>query len=162
MALGDALAVALLEERGFSIDDFAMLHPAGALGRRLARVEDIMHAGEQLPLVSEDASLKDTLVEITGKRLGVTGVVDAAGALVGIVTDGDLRRGLERAADIRTLRATDLMTRSPKTIAPDALAAQAVAFMERHLITSLFVLAPASPRPLGVIHLHDLLRAGII
>jgi len=162
MALGDALAVALLEERGFSTDDFALLHPAGALGRRLLRVEDLMHAGEQLPLVSESAPLKDTLMEITGKRLGVTGVVDAAGNLVGIVTDGDLRRGLERTADIRALRAADLMTRSPKTIVPDALAAQAVAFMERHLITSLFVLAPASKRPLGVIHLHDLLRAGIV
>lgn len=162
MALGDALAVALLEERGFSVDDFALLHPAGALGRRLLRVEDLMHSGTQLPLVAEETPLKDTLMEITGKRLGVTGVVDAAGDLVGIVTDGDLRRGLERAADIRTLRAADLMTRSPKTIAPDALAAQAVAFMERHLITSLFVLAPGTRRPIGVIHLHDLLRAGIV
>jgi arabinose-5-phosphate isomerase len=162
MALGDALAVALLEERGFSQDDFALLHPAGALGRRLLRVEDLMHRDAQLPIVPQDASLKDTLVEITGKRLGVTGVVDAAGDLAGIVTDGDLRRGLERAADIRTLRASDLMTRAPKTIAPDALAAQAVAFMERHLITSLFVLAPGNKRPLGVIHLHDLLRAGIV
>jgi len=162
MALGDALAVALLEERGFSVDDFALLHPAGALGRRLLRVDDLMHRGEKLPLVSDTASLQDTLVEITGKRLGVTGVVDGAGNLVGIVTDGDLRRGLERAGDIRALRAIDLMTRSPKTIAPDALAAQAVAFMERHLITSLFVLAPPTTRPLGVIHLHDLLRAGIV
>jgi len=162
MALGDALAVALLEERGFSVDDFALLHPAGALGRRLLRVEDLMHAGEQLPLVVESAPLKDTLMEITGKRLGMTGVVDATGSLVGIVTDGDLRRGLERTTDIRALKASDLMTRSPKSIAPDALAAQAVAFMERHLITSLVVLAPGTTRPLGVIHLHDLLRAGIV
>jgi arabinose-5-phosphate isomerase len=162
MALGDALAVALLEERGFSSDDFALLHPAGALGRRLLRVDDLMHRGDQLPLVPVTASLKDTLVEITGKRLGVTGVLDGAGALAGIVTDGDLRRGLERAADIRTLRATDLMTRNPKTIAGDALAAQAVAFMERHAITSLFVVEPDTKRPLGVIHLHDLLRAGIV
>jgi len=162
MALGDALAVALLEERGFSIDDFALLHPAGAIGRRLLRVDDLMHRGEQLPLVPEAASLKDTLVAITEKRLGVTGVVDGAGALVGIVTDGDLRRGLERAPDIRVLRAVDLMTRAPKTISADALAAQAVAFMERHLITSLFVVEPDTLRPLGVIHLHDLLRAGIV
>jgi arabinose-5-phosphate isomerase len=162
MALGDALAVALLEERGFSIDDFALLHPAGALGRRLLRVEDLMHAGDQLPLVPESASLNDTLGEITGKRLGVTGVIDDAGDLIGIVTDGDLRRGLARTTDIRVLRAADLMTRSPKTIAPDALAAEGVAFMERHLITSLFVLAPDTRRPLGVIHLHDLLRAGIV
>ena len=111
-------------------------------------------------VVPEVASLKDTLVEITSKRLGVTGVTDAAGDLVGIVTDGDLRRGLERAADIRVLRAADLMTRNPKTIAGDALAAQAVAFMERHRITSLFVLD--GRRPQGVIHLHDLLRAGIV
>jgi arabinose-5-phosphate isomerase len=160
MALGDALAVALLEERGFSVDDFALLHPAGAIGRRLLRVDDLMHHGDQLPLVPEVASLKDTLVEITSKRLGVTGVTDAAGDLVGIVTDGDLRRGLERAADIRVLRAADLMTRNPKTIAGDALAAQAVAFMERHRITSLFVLDGRCPK--GVIHLHDLLRAGIV
>jgi arabinose-5-phosphate isomerase len=160
MALGDALAVALLEERGFSVDDFALLHPAGAIGRRLLRVDDLMHRGDQLPLVPETAPLKDTLVEITSKRLGVTGVTDAAGDLVGIVTDGDLRRGLERAADIRTLRAADLMTRNPKTIAGDALAAQAVAFMERHRITSLFVVDGRCPQ--GVIHLHDLLRAGIV
>ena len=162
MALGDALAVALLEERGFSTDDFALLHPAGALGRRLLRVEDLMHRGEQLPLVAETAPLQDTLLEISGKRLGVTGVLDASGTLVGIVTDGDLRRGLARDTDIRTLQARDLMTRSPKTIAGDALAAQAVAFMERHLITSLFVLEPGTHRPVGVIHLHDLLRAGIV
>jgi arabinose-5-phosphate isomerase len=162
MALGDALAVALLEERGFSTDDFALLHPAGALGRRLLRVEDLMHRDDRLPLVPETASLQDTLVEITGKRLGVTGVVAPTGDLTGIVTDGDLRRGLGRAGDIRALRAADLMTRSPKTIAPDALAAQAVAIMERHTITSLFVLLPGTARPLGVIHLHDLLRAGIV
>jgi arabinose-5-phosphate isomerase len=162
MALGDALAVALLEERGFSADDFALLHPGGALGRRLLRVEDLMHHGTALPLVGPEASLKDTLLEITSKRLGVTGVVDEAGMLVGIVTDGDLRRGLERAADIRTLTARDLMTRNPKTIAATALAAQAVAIMERHSITSLFVLADGTRRPLGVLHLHDLLRASVV
>jgi arabinose-5-phosphate isomerase len=161
MALGDALAIALLEERGFSTEDFALLHPAGALGRRLLRVEDLMHRGTELPLVAADASLKDTLVEITSKRLGVTGVVDGTGALVGIVTDGDLRRGLERAADIRTLTARDLMTTQPKTVGGGALAAEAVATMERHAITSLFILADAG-RPVGVIHLHDLLRAGVV
>jgi arabinose-5-phosphate isomerase len=162
MALGDALAVALLEERGFTADDFALYHPAGSLGRRLLRVEDLMHAGDALPLVSEDAPLDATLVEITSKRLGVTGVVDGAGDLVGIITDGDLRRGLGAASDIRHLRAADLMTRDPKTIADDAIAGRAVAVMERHRITSLFVLAPGSRRPAGVIHLHDLLRAGIV
>ena len=116
MALGDALAVALLEERGFSAEDFALLHPGGALGRRLLRVEDLMHRGDALPVVRPEASLHDTLVEMTRKRLGVTGVVDDAGALVGIVTDGDLRRGLERAADIRALtarRADDAARRRP-------------------------------------------------
>jgi arabinose-5-phosphate isomerase len=162
MAIGDALAIALLEERGFSVEDFALLHPAGALGRRLLRVEDVMHRGSEVPLVLATASLKDTLVEITSKRLGVTAVVDGAGALLGIITDGDLRRGLERAEDIRTLTARDLMTASPKTIAATALAAEAVAAMERHAITSLFILADGSRRPAGVIHLHDLLRAGVV
>ncbi len=161
MALGDALAVALLEERGFSPDDFALLHPAGALGRRALRVEDVMHRGDEVPLVHEDAPLGDTLVTMTAKRLGMTGVVDGAQALVGIITDGDLRRGLERAADIRALRARDLMTRAPKTIDGTALAAEAVAVMERHKITSLFIV-DGSGRPAGVVHLHDLLRAGIV
>ncbi len=162
MALGDALAVALLEERGFSAEDFALLHPAGALGRRLLRVEDLMHRGEQLPVVDAGASLKDTLIAITSKRLGVTGVVDGTGALVGIVTDGDLRRGLERATDIRALTAHDLMTTAPKTIAGGALAAEAVGVMERLAITSLFILTDDTRTPCGVIHLHDLLRAGVI
>ncbi len=167
MALGDALAIALLEERGFSAEDFALFHPAGAIGRRLLRVEDVMHTGAELPVVRESASLKDTLVEMTSKRLGVTTVVNAAGDLVGVVTDGDLRRGLERAADIRTLTARDLMGGSPRTIAADALAAEALAVMERpspttRPITSLVVCADGSRRPLGLIHLHDLLRAGVV
>lgn len=162
MALGDALAIALLEERGFSTEDFALLHPAGALGRRLLRVDDVMHRGADVPLVAEQASLKDAIVEMSSKRLGVTGVVDGAGALLGVITDGDLRRGLERAADIRDLTARDLMTRAPKTIASDALAAEAVAVMERHAITSLFILTADSRRVQGIIHLHDLLRAGVV
>jgi arabinose-5-phosphate isomerase len=162
MALGDALAVTLLEERGFSAEDYALLHPAGALGRRLLRVDDLMHQGGELPVVRADASLKDTLIEMTSKRLGVTGVVDAMGDLIGVVTDGDLRRGLERAADIRALTARDLMTTDPKSIPGRALAAEAVATMERHAITSLFVLADRGRRPVGVIHLHDALRAGVV
>jgi arabinose-5-phosphate isomerase len=162
MALGDALAAALLDERGFTADDFALLHPAGALGRKLLRVGDVMRSGADLPAVGERAGLKDVVLEITRKRLGVTAVLDEQGLLAGIVTDGDLRRGLERAADIRTLRATDLMTRTPKTIGEEALAAQAVAIMERYQITSLFVLSDGGRRPLGVVHLHDLLRAGIM
>lgn len=162
MALGDALAIALLEERGFSAEDFALLHPAGSLGRRLLRVEELMHRGGEVPLVPEGAALKDTLVEITSKRLGVTGVVNAAGELVGIITDGDLRRGLERATDLGRLTARTLMTTAPKTIGGGALAAEAVALMERHAITSLFILTEGSRRPAGVIHLHDLLRAGVV
>ncbi len=162
MALGDALAIALLEERGFSSEDFALLHPAGALGRQLQRVADLMHRGDKVPLVPERAPLKDTLLEITAKRLGVTGVLNPAGELVGVITDGDLRRGLERAADLRALTAADLMTRAPKTIAGDALAAEAVAVMEQHAITSLFILTDGSRRPAGVIHLHDLLRASVV
>src|SRR5438093_1366145 len=162
MALGDALALALLEERGFSAEDFALLHPGGALGRRLTRVEDLMHRGDAVPLVAEDTAFKETLVEITSKRLGVTGVLGAAGELCGVITDGDLRRALERTDDPRGLRARDLMTASPKTIAGTALAAEAVAIMERLAITSLFILADGSRRPAGVIHLHDLLRAGIV
>jgi arabinose-5-phosphate isomerase len=162
MALGDALAVALFEERGFTADDFALLHPGGALGRRLLRVEDLMRGGDDLPSVFDDASLADSVAEISNKRLGVTTVVDAAGDLIGVITDGDLRRGLQRAADIRTLMARDLMTSSPKTIDRSALAAQAVAVMERYPITSLIVLEDGTRRPVGVIHLHDVLRAGVV
>jgi arabinose-5-phosphate isomerase len=162
MALGDALAVALLEERGFTQEDFALLHPAGALGRRLTRVEDLMHRGDELPVVAPTASLADTLGEITKKRLGITAVVDVAGELAGVVTDGDLRRGLQRGGDPRALTAADLMTRDPKTIAGDALAAQAVALMEQRSITQLVVLGPGTRRPVGVLHLHDCLRAGVV
>lgn len=161
VALGDALALALLEHKGFREEDFAVLHPAGTLGRRLLlRVVDLMHRGADMPLVRVDNSLKDTLVEMTSKRLGVTGVCDSRGELVGVVTDGDLRRGLERVQDIRGVTAEMFMTRSPKTIAETALAAEAVAVMERHAITSLFILQHR--RPIGVIHLHDLLRAGVV
>lgn len=162
MAVGDALAVALLEERGFTADDFGVLHPAGALGRRLTRVDELMHRGAELPAVGEEASFAEVVAEISGKRLGMTAVLDAAGGLVGCITDGDLRRALERAGDPRALRARDVMTRRPRTIAPDALAAQAVAVMERHAITQLLVVPEGGHRPLGVIHLHDLLRAGVV
>jgi arabinose-5-phosphate isomerase len=162
MALGDALAVALLEERGFTAEDFAVLHPAGALGRRLTRVDELMHAGDALPQVPLAASLGETLAEISGKRLGITTVVDGDGGLAGVVTDGDLRRALQRPGDPRTLTAADVMTRTPKTIDGGALAAQAVALMERHAITQLVVVAPGSRRPTGVLHLHDCLRAGVV
>jgi arabinose-5-phosphate isomerase len=162
LALGDALAVALLERRGFGADDFAVLHPAGTLGRRFLRVSDLMHRDAEVPLVHMHTPFRDTLMEITGKRLGVTGVVGPDGELVGVITDGDLRRALERLDDVRAAAAADIMTRSPKTIAPSVVAAQALAVMERHSITSLFVLEKGSHTPVGVIHLHDLLKAGVV
>jgi arabinose-5-phosphate isomerase len=161
LAMGDALAVVLLETKGFNEEDFAMRHPGGILGRRLLlRVEDLMHRGDKLPLVSEDTPIKDALFEITSKRLGVTGVVDGAGKLTGVITDGDLRRGLESKGDIFRYSAQQLMTRNPKTIVADSLAAEAVALMEQHTITCLFVLQN-DRTPFGVIHLHDLLKAGL-
>ena len=162
MALGDALAAVLLEERGVSESDFALLHPGGALGRRLVRVEDLMHSGDELPVVVETAALREVLVEMTAKRLGMTAVVDAAGALAGIVTDGDIRRALARTGDVQALVARDLMTRGPRTIVPSALGAQAWAIMEQHRITSLLVVAEGSRTPAGVVHLHDILRAGVV
>ena len=161
LARGDALAVALLERKGFGPQDFAVLHPGGALGRRLMKVEELMHRGVDVPLVGLEASFRDTLMEISGKRLGITGVVDRHGDLVGAITDGDLRRAMERIDDIRSTRATDLMTHDPKTIPASALAERAVALMEGK-ITALFVLEDATRKPVGVIHLHDLLKAGVV
>ena len=160
LALGDALAVALFQRNGFTEEDFALLHPAGSLGRRLLKVQDLMHMGQQLPLVRPDTHLAESVMEISQKRLGVTGVVDADGKLVGIITDGDLRRGLQRTTEIHRLCAADLMTGNPKTIQGGALAARAVAEMERFSITSLFVV-DESGRPNGIIHLHDLLKSGV-
>ncbi len=162
LALGDALAVALLERKGFGADDFAVLHPAGALGRRFLKVEDLMHRGEQVPLVSGPTPFRDTLLQITGKRLGVTGVVADNGDLIGVITDGDLRRALERIENVHAAVAADIMTSHPKTIDASALATQALAIMERHSITSLFILDKASRKPVGVLHLHDLLKAGVV
>jgi len=163
LALGDALAIVLLEKKGFKEEDFALLHPGGVLGRKLLlRVDDLMHRSPDLPIVRAATPMKETLLEITSKRLGVTGVVDSRGDLIGVITDGDLRRGLERKGDIFRLKAKDLMTRSPKTIRADALAARAVAVMEEHSITSLFILEDGGRRPLGVVHLHDLLKAGVV
>ena len=162
LAMGDALAVVLLQEKGFQQADFAMRHPGGILGRRLfLRVADLMFQGEQLPLVREETLVKEALFEITSKRLGVTGVADSAGRLVGVITDGDLRRNLERHGQILHLMAKDIMTRSPKTILADALATEAMSVMERYTITSLFVIDNGSRKPLGVVHLHDLVKAGL-
>lgn len=163
LAIGDALAVVLLEKKGFKEEDFALRHPGGTLGRKLIlRVDDLMHRNAELPVVHEDTPMKDTLLEITSKRLGVTGVVDGQGSLVGVITDGDLRRALESRGDIFRFKAKELMSRNPKTIPADALAARAVAIMEEHSITSLFVLEGSGQRPTGLVHLHDLLKAGIV
>jgi len=161
LALGDALAVALLQQRGFRSEDFATLHPAGALGRKLLRVADLMHIGAALPTVALDARMVDVLSAIGSKGLGITCVVDPGGALAGVVTDGDVRRALADAGDILVRTSADVMNTEPKTIAGDALAATAVALMERHAITSLVIVDDAH-RPLGLIHLHDLLRAGVV
>ncbi len=165
LAMGDALAVVLLEEKGFKEEDFAVRHPGGILGRRLIlRVEDLMHGAEALPLVNRDTPVKEALFEITSKRLGVTGVIDAGGDLVGVITDGDLRRGLQTHGDgILHKNAGEVMTANPRTIEKDVLAAQALAQMEDNLprpITALFVL-DRQRKPIGIIHLHDLLKTGI-
>lgn len=163
LAMGDALAVALLVRRGFSAEDFALFHPGGALGKKLLlRVEDLMHSGDAVPLVTMDSLMREALFVITSRGLGITGVVDPAGALVGVITDGDLRRALEKGADILNATAGELMTGNPKRIAADELAAKALQRMEEHSITSLFVFSgEQAERPVGIIHLHDLLKAGL-
>ncbi len=161
LALGDALAVALLERKGFSEEDFARLHPAGSLGRKLLKVEEIMHTGSEIPLVGDTTSLADTIVEMTGKRLGVTGVVDAEQRLVGIVTDGDLRRAMGNGLDVTSTAAAMVMTANPRTVEGNALAARALAIMQDLSITSLFIVDSTSGTARGVLHLHDLLKTGI-
>jgi arabinose-5-phosphate isomerase len=164
LALGDALAIALMQKKGFKEEDFALLHPGGALGKRLLlKVEDLMHVGRAFPMVSEKALMKEAIFEITSKRLGVTGVCNQDGQLVGVITDGDLRRALERFNDLLHRQVSEVMTRNPKRIEKDALAAKAVQRMEEFSITSLFVFEkPGDTIPAGIIHLHDLLRAGVV
>ncbi len=161
LALGDALAIALLERRGFSAEDFGTLHPGGALGRRLRRVDELMHTGAELPLVAGAATMSDVLREVSAKRLGLTGVVGADGRLAGIITDGDLRRAVQQHGDVLRFAASELMTRAPKTVPAGALAESALALMEQHSITALFIV-DADGRPAGVLHLHDLLRAAVV
>jgi arabinose-5-phosphate isomerase len=161
LAIGDALAVVLLERKGFHAEDFAVLHPAGSLGRKLLKVADIMRTGDEIPRVTAGTSLADTVFEMTQKRLGVTAVVDADGRLIGVITDGDLRRGLGRAGDLRAVVARALMTAHPRTIEPSALAARALGEMERASITSLFIVEPQTRHLAGVVHMHDLLKAGV-
>jgi arabinose-5-phosphate isomerase len=163
LAMGDALAVALLEARGFTADDFARSHPAGALGRRLLlHIADVMHGGDDIPSVREDASLGDVLVEMSRKRLGMTAVVDAGGRLLGLYTDGDLRRTLaDPGIDVRSARIVDVMTRTPVTIGSDALAVEAARLMETHKINALLVV-DAERRVVGALNIHDLLRARVV
>ncbi len=161
LAMGDALAMALLELRNFTAEEFAMYHPGGILGTRLLlRVEELMVKGDAVPKVHQDVPVRDAILEITSKRLGATCVVDGRGILVGIVTDGDLRRLLQKTADVTNFTAASMMTRHPKTIAPDALAALALQEMEGHNITQLIVV-DADHHPIGMVHLHELVKAGL-
>lgn len=162
LAMGDALAIALLEARKFTAEDFARAHPGGALGRRLLlRLEDVMHAGEDMPLVEESTPLAEALLEMTRTRLGMTGVVDGDGRLSGLFTDGDLRRALDDGADVRATPISDVMTRKPRTAGPEMLAAEALHMMETHKINGLIVV-DGENRPLGALNMHDLLRAGVV
>jgi arabinose-5-phosphate isomerase len=160
LALGDALAIAVLTRRGLGPDDVAWLHPGGVIGRRLVRVDDLMHRGAEVPVVPASAPLAAVIREMSDKRLGCTAVVDAAGRLVGIVTDGDLRRAIERGGGRLPAAAGDLMSRHPKTVRPTELAVSALELMERHAITQLLIV-DGEGRPEAILHLHDLLRAKI-
>ncbi len=158
LALGDALAMCLLEARGFSPEDFRVFHPGGKLGARLKRARDLMHGKQELPLVPLSATLGEAVVEMTSRRFGVTGVLDAEGRLAGVLTDGDLRRAFQRGVSMESPVA-QAMTSTPRTAAPGSLAADLLGLMNDQRITSLFVLEEG--RPIGILHLHDLLRAGI-
>lgn len=161
LVMGDALAVTLLEMRGFTAEDFALLHPGGSLGKRLSlKIEEIMISGKDIPVIKENASLKDAILVITSKRLGTTCVVDNDGILTGIITDGDLRRLLERTLDIKNLTAVDVMTKKPKTITKDLLASFALQQMENYNITALIVVDKEN-KPVGIVHLHDLVKLGL-
>jgi len=160
LAVGDALAVALLKARGFTEEDFARSHPAGTLGRRLLFVKDVMRTGKQIPTVRVDTTLAEGLLEVTSKGLGMTAIVDDSMHVLGVFTDGDLRRALDRAANLHTTRMDQVMTSGPKSVLPTTLAAEAVHLMETHRITSLIVL-DAEGTLVGALNVHDLLRAGV-
>lgn len=157
LALGDAISVALLEKRGFSRDDFHTFHPGGKLGRRLLKVRDIMHGGDELPLVKPDCPMSEALILMTEKGLGCVGVEDANGMLAGIITDGDLRRHM--SPDLTTMAVTDVMTVGAKTLNPENLASEALHVLNEYKITNAFVVDEG--RPVGVLHIHDCLRAGV-
>jgi arabinose-5-phosphate isomerase len=163
LVMGDALAVALLEARGFTSEDFARSHPAGSLGRRLLlHIADIMHAGDEVPRVASHATLSEALVEMSRKRLGMTAIVDAENRLLGVFTDGDLRRALDDArTDLRGTPVTSAMGRNPKTIGPEKLAVEAAHLMEEHKVSAL-VVVDAEQRVVGALNIHDLLRARVV
>ena len=162
LALGDALAVALLDARGFSADDFARSHPGGSLGRRLlTHVADVMRRGSDVPSVVDASSLREAVFEMSRGRMGMTAVVDAAGRIVGVFTDGDLRRALDKVTDFAGARVAELMTPSPRTIRPEALAVEAVQLMERHKINQL-VVVDGNDKVVGALNMHDLFRAKVI
>jgi arabinose-5-phosphate isomerase len=158
LALGDALAVALLERKGFTADDFQVLHPGGKLGKALIKVSDIMHTGEEVPLVPLGTGMRDAILVMTAKTFGCVGIADRAGKLTGVITDGDLRRHID--GDLFAQTVDQVMTRAPKTIRPNALAAEALGRMKASKVTALFVVAEG--RPLGILRIHDILRAGVV
>jgi len=162
LALGDALAVALLECRGFREEDFAVFHPSGALGKKLLlKVEDLYHTGEKVPVINKNELISKAVIEMSSKGFGCTSVVDAEGKLVGIITDGDLRRALEKYQNIFDKPVYEMFTPNPITISKDALAAKALQVMEEHSITTILTV-DENNRPTGILHLHDILSAGIV
>ncbi|NJD88572.1 MAG: KpsF/GutQ family sugar-phosphate isomerase [Betaproteobacteria bacterium] len=163
LALGDALAVALLEKRGFGEEDYALHHPGGALGRKLLlHVSDVMHTGDKLPKVGLGATLKEAILEMSQKGLGMTAIVADDGRVAGLFTDGDLRRTLERHEDIRGLKVADVMTRNPRSIGPGRLAAEAAQMMQAHHVSGRLLVVDDDGRLVGAVHVDDLLRAGVI
>lgn len=163
LALGDALAIALLDDKEFSLKDFALFHPGGAIGKRLLlRVKDLMHLGDEMPLVFKDTSMQEAILEMTGKKLGCTLVMDSDERCLGIITDGDLRRQLQaKGVDLIKLPASDCMTSNPKHIASSALAVEALSLMQKHSITALPVIND-NGKAEGILHMHDLIRAGVV
>lgn len=162
LVMGDALAITLLQARGFTADDFALAHPGGSLGKRLLlRIDDIFHSGDALPVINEHATVSEALIEVTAKKLGMTCVVNNQGVLTGIYTDGDIRRTLTQHKNINSTTIAEVMTHNCRTVHRGLLAAEALALMQKHVITSLIVV-DETHRPVAVVHLHDLLRAGVI
>ncbi|MBU8547293.1 MULTISPECIES: KpsF/GutQ family sugar-phosphate isomerase [Roseomonadaceae] len=160
LAMGDALAICLLQARGFSPADFRAFHPGGKLGAQLMRARDLMHGGDEIPSVTMAATLGEAIMEMTSRRFGITGVVDQDGCLAGVLTDGDLRRAFQSRFDL-TVPVAEVMTRAPRTTSPQALAAELLGMMNEYSITSVFVVED-DRRPVGILHLHDLLRAGVL